>query len=93
MVALPGWCQTCKANHPKPKLILRDVATQWNSTYDVLRFAIIYQIAIDSIMADKSLKLHKFELDNDDWKIMNDLASVLEVCAIYLYTYVRLTTR
>ena len=54
----------------------------------MLQFAIIYRIAIDSITADKSLKLRKFELDNDNWKIMNDLASVLEVCAIYLYTYV-----
>jgi hypothetical protein len=47
----------------------------------MLRFAVKYQIVIDSITADKSLKLRKFELDNDDWKILHDLVSVLKVCA------------
>jgi hypothetical protein len=54
---------------------------RWNSTYDMLRFAVKYRIVIDSITADKSLKLRKFELDNDDWKILHDLVSVLEVRA------------
>lgn len=57
----------------------------------MLRFAVTYRIAIDSITADKSLKLRKFELDDDDWKIMHNLASVLEVRAKYLYTHIRLT--
>jgi hypothetical protein len=47
----------------------------------MLRFAVKYRIVIDSITADKSLKLRKFELDNDDWKILHDLVSVLEVRA------------
>jgi hypothetical protein len=45
----------------------------------MLRFAVKYWIAIDSIIADKTLKLRKYELDNDDWRIVNDLVSVLEV--------------
>ena len=45
----------------------------------MLRIAVTYRIAIDSITADKSLKLRKFELDHDDWKIVHDLASILEV--------------
>jgi hypothetical protein len=45
----------------------------------MLRFAVTYRITIDSITADKSLKLRKFELDHDDWKIVHDLASILEV--------------
>jgi len=49
----------------------------------MLWFAVKYQIVIDSIMANKSLKLHKFELDNDDWKIVHDLVFVLKVHIMY----------
>jgi hypothetical protein len=48
----------------------------------MLLFAIKYRDAIDSVTADKSLKLRKFELDNDDWKVVQDLVSVLEVCIV-----------
>jgi hypothetical protein len=34
---------------------------------------------IDSVTADKSLKMRKFKLDNDNWAIVEDLVSVLEV--------------
>jgi len=51
----------------------------------MLSFVVKYQDAIDSVMADKYLKLQKFELDNDDWKIVQDLASVLQVCASCSY--------
>jgi hypothetical protein len=38
-----------------------------------------YRAAVDTITADKALKLRKFELDNDDWVIIEDLVSILEV--------------
>jgi hypothetical protein len=63
----------------KPNLIPHDVATRWNSTYNMLRFALKYCVAIDSVTTDKSLKLRKYELDNDKWKIVGDLVLVLEV--------------
>jgi hypothetical protein len=81
---LPAWWRICNEKSLKPNLIPRDVATRWNSTYDMLRFAIKYQVAIDSITADKALKLRKFELDNTEWKIVQDLVSVLEVCAFFI---------
>jgi hypothetical protein len=34
---------------------------------------------IDSITADKALKLRKFELDDEHWDIVADLVTVLEV--------------
>ena len=45
----------------------------------MLRFAVKYRSAIDSLTADKSVKLRKYELDEDEWKIIRDLVSVLEV--------------
>jgi hypothetical protein len=43
------------------------------------KVALKYRLAIDDITANKSLKLRKFELDDDDWKIIGDLLRVLKV--------------
>jgi len=45
----------------------------------MMRFAVAYRLAINKITADKALKLRKYELDNDDWVIIEDLVSILEV--------------
>jgi hypothetical protein len=66
----------------KPKMIPRDVVTRWNSTHDMMVFAIKYRKPIDSITADKSLKLRKYELDNEGWNIIEQLVSVLQVNTI-----------
>jgi hypothetical protein len=77
-IALPAWRQTCQTLNLKRRLIPRDVVTQWNSTYDMMCFALNYREAIDSITADKTLKLRKFELFADDWNIIQDLAHILK---------------
>jgi len=45
----------------------------------MMSFALKYHKPIDAITADKELKLRKYELLNDDWKIIADLVAVLEV--------------
>ena len=47
----------------------------------MLKFLLAYQVVIDHITADKCLKLRRYELevDNDDWAIVEDLVSILEV--------------
>lgn len=77
-IALPAWRQLCKAHELKVKLFPRDVVTRWNSTHDMMMFALEYRKPIDSITADKSLKLRKYELDNEGWCIIEQLVSVLE---------------
>jgi hypothetical protein len=34
-------------------------------------------------MANKELKLRKYKLDNNDWRIVEDLVSVLEVRLLF----------
>lgn len=48
----------------------------------MLQFALKYRPAIDAITAKKTLKLRRYELQDDEWKIVGDLVSVLEVCIV-----------
>jgi len=45
----------------------------------MMQFALKYRRPIDGLTADKELKLRKYELDNEDWRIIGDLVAVLEV--------------
>jgi hypothetical protein len=54
----------------------------------MMKFALTYRVAIDKITADKGLKLRRYELDNDNWTIIKDLVSILEVCwSCFVYTH------
>jgi hypothetical protein len=58
----------------------RDVSTRWNSTFDMLRFAIDYRLAINAITAERSMKLRDYELGKEEWKLAEELREVLKVC-------------
>ena len=45
----------------------------------MMQFVLKYQHAIDDITANKTLKLRRYELNNDDWAIIKDLFSILKV--------------
>ena len=45
----------------------------------MLNFAVQYQAVINAMTADKLLKLHKFELETEEWTIVEDLVTVLLV--------------
>jgi hypothetical protein len=78
-IALPAWRKACVANNLPICLILCDVKTCWNSTFDMVKMALKYCAAVDDITANKGLKLHKYELDDDDWDIVLDLLHLLKV--------------
>jgi hypothetical protein len=61
----------------KSHIFPRDVATRWNSTYDMLKFALEYCAVIDAITADKLLRLRKFELEDEEWLVVEDLVAIL----------------
>src|SRR6266849_6636174 len=41
-ITLPTWRRICQAHGLKSKLIPRDVVTRWNSTHDMMVFALEY---------------------------------------------------
>ena len=49
----------------------------------MMHFVLTYRQAIDQITADKGLKLRRYELDGDDWAIIENLVSVLEVSSFF----------
>ena len=57
----------------------RDVTTHWNSTYDMLNFAIEYRQAIDTLTADQRHELRAYELNEREWIIVSQLCDVLKV--------------
>ena len=49
----------------------------------MMQFVLKYRGPIDAITANKELKLRKYELDNEDWQIVEDLVVVLQVRLSY----------
>lgn len=57
----------------------RDVTTRWNSTYDMLKFALEFRTALDTIAGERDMKLRKYELNDAEWVIARQLGDLLEV--------------
>ena len=57
-------------------------ATRWNSTYDMLSFALEYRSALDLICGErdtKQSKLRQYELLESEWRVAKELHNVLNV--------------
>lgn len=55
----------------------RDVITRWNSTLDMLDFAVEHITAINTITANRDMR--KYELSENDWEIARRLRDALKV--------------
>jgi hypothetical protein len=61
------------------RMILRDVETHWNYTYEMLDFVYTYRNAYDEVTANCDMSMRNYELSKEEWKIVKDLADVLKV--------------
>lgn len=74
--------QAAKVKKTEPlsiRIMPHDVATRWNSTYEMLNFAYIYREAYNQITANQDMKMRKYELNKKEWKTVKELADVLKV--------------
>jgi hypothetical protein len=67
------------------RMMPRDVITRWNSTFDMLNFAIDYRDALDNITSERDMKLRQFELSKEDWEMAVHLRDVLKVLFVLFY--------
>ena len=61
------------------RIMPRDVTTRWNLMYDMLDFAVKYRNALDKMTSDRKNDLRRYEMDDNDWKLAEQLRNVLEV--------------
>ena len=63
-----------------------NVSTCWNSTFDMLHFAINFHPAM--MTAKCNLDLHKYELSPEVWHIAKELQDVLGVSLSYFFSVI-----
>ena len=79
-ILLLAWRSTLKDLKLPDHLMPRDVPMQWNSTFDMLEFALVYQKVIRLITRDPDLPgLEACELTAQEWRIVEQLSEVLLV--------------
>ena len=78
-IILPYWFSVLRDLNKAEKKMPHDVATRWNSTFDMLDFAVEHITVINTINVDRDMKLRKYELSEADWGIARELKDVLKV--------------
>ena len=86
-ILLPVWYKTLTTHHLSPCMMPYDVSTCWNSTFDMLEFAIQYHVAIDTMTTARNFGLYQYELLSTEWKIASELWDVLKVSLFLLLQY------
>ena len=61
------------------RIMPHDVRTHWNSTYDMLKFALEYKEAIKMFTSDLKNDLCKFKLNDEEWGLVKELSNTLRV--------------
>lgn len=82
-ILLPAWDSCFKEIDEALRRMPRDVRTRWNSTYDMLAFALKYRNVIENYTADRKNNLRPYELSEKDWDIIQQLCDILKACAVH----------
>lgn len=88
---LPQWYKTLASCGLSHHMMPCDVSTCWNSTDDMLLFALDFHPAIDSMTAKQDFDLQKYELSPAEWGIAKELRDVLK--AFFLHSHHSLFTK
>jgi len=78
-IILPQWFTILEEIGLGLRMMPQDVTTHWNSTFDMLTFALEYQEALELITGNQKMKLRQYELSEEDWHIAGKLCDVLKV--------------
>ncbi|KAF5331114.1 hypothetical protein D9619_005956 [Psilocybe cf. subviscida] len=75
----PMWLDLLAALKLAERIMPRDVTTRWNSTYDMLQFALKYRRAIVMLTADQTTGLRQYELTTEEWDAAKQLVDMLKI--------------
>lgn len=78
-ILLPQWFLTLEDLALSERIMPRDVTTRWNSTFDMLDFAVEYRKALQITTSDLDLNVRQYELSREEWAIAQQLRNVLKV--------------
>ena len=81
--------ETCKSTNKKVlsiQMMPHNVSTQWNSTFNMLQFALTYHMPLDNLTGIWEMKLRSYKLSEEEWKIADQLAGILDVSYTYIMT-------
>ncbi|KIK77636.1 hypothetical protein PAXRUDRAFT_166214, partial [Paxillus rubicundulus Ve08.2h10] len=82
-IILPAWQIILHDLQMTVSLMPCNVATQWNSTFDMLDYASKHREAVDTVTQCRDLGLRKFELTDHKWKITEQLCSILKDATLF----------
>jgi protein associated with RNAse G/E len=63
----------------KERVMPRDVATRWNSTFNMLDFAVDHKVAVNKMTSNVENDLRAYEMNSKEWGLANELREVLKV--------------
>ncbi|KAG2120469.1 uncharacterized protein F5147DRAFT_563274, partial [Suillus discolor] len=78
MKLLPAWHGILEALKMKVTTLPQDVSTHWNSTFDMVEYALRHQEAIDAVNQRRDLGLQQLELTDQEWVIAEQLQDILK---------------
>ncbi|KAJ3753646.1 hypothetical protein EV360DRAFT_53128 [Lentinula raphanica] len=78
-ILLPKWREHIAGTEFKGQVLPRNVATRWNSTFDMLAAFLQMKEPIVKFLDCSSNGLSKYVLDNDKWEAVEGLVSVLKI--------------
>ena len=87
MHLLPEWDALLEKLELAVQRLPRNVATRWNSTFDMLSKALQHQLAIETFTADRKNGLRDLELTEAEWTIGEQLCDVLKVKLYSTWTH------
>ncbi|KAF8547112.1 hypothetical protein OG21DRAFT_1425432, partial [Imleria badia] len=82
-ILLPAWREIFEKLKLKLTYLLQDVATRWNSTFNMLDYALQHLDTVDGITQKQELGLRKFELSDEEWTVVEQLHMVLKDATLF----------
>ncbi|KAJ3834418.1 hypothetical protein F5878DRAFT_518082, partial [Lentinula raphanica] len=86
-VLLPKWREHVADTKFKGRVLPRDVATRWNSTYDMMAAFLEMKTEVSEFLDRSSNRLSDFVLSEDEWEAIKDLVSILKEATTFFSTH------